>query len=204
MYNGKFSGKKRRLLRKRQFVILTSMALLLVGLVGGSLAYLFMSTQSVNNTFTAARVTTDVLETNTNDGQKTNVRIKNTGNISAYIRANVIINWQTSDGVIYGEAPEACDANGCNHEKCGKDYVISYGNSWTKSGDFWYHNTAVNAGTESSVLINSVQPTNTGKTRTDDQGNTYYLTVTILGSGIQAKGMDAANAQDAWQKAASN
>lgn len=191
MYNGKFSGRKSRLLHARQLVLMLSMALLLVGLVGGSIAYIFMSTENVDNTFTAANVGTAVHETNSG-GEKKNVYIENTGNISAYIRAAVIINWQTEDGVVYGEAP----VEGVN-----EDYTISYDSNWEQVGDFWYHKGAVNAGDKTNVLISSVKPTEIGKARTDDKGNTYYFTVTVIGSGIQAKGMGAENAQAAWTAA---
>ena len=173
MYNGRFSGRKRRLLRKRQFAVIVSMALLLVGLVGGSLAYLFMSTDDVENTFTPVKVTTDVDETFENN-VKSNVKIKNTGDISAYIRAAVIINWQTEDGKVYGEMPVE-----------GTDYTIEYNEEdWTLQGGFWYHKGAVAPGEKTKALIKTCSPEGSGS----PDGNTdYKLTVTILGSGIQAK-----------------
>ena len=192
MYNGKYSGKKSRILRKRHIALMLSMALLLVGLVGGSLAYLFMSSQSVENTFTQAFVKTSVQET-FDGAEKKDVAIRNDGNISAYIRAKVIINWQTEGGLVYGEAPQA-----------GVDYKIVYNEkswTWEKTDDFWYHNGAVAPGEKTSDLIVSCTPTDTGLFRKDDQGNTYYLTVTILGSGIQAKGIGVDTAQAAWAAA---
>ena len=191
MYNGKYSGRKSRILRKRHIALMLSMALLLVGLVGGSLAYLFMSSQSVENTFTQTFVKTSVQET-FDGAEKKNVAIKNDGNISAYIRAKVIINWQTKDGLVYGEAPVE-----------DTDYNIEMGTGWTKDEetDIWYYNSIVAPGEKTSDLIDVFTPANGGKTRTDDQDKTYYLTVTILGSGIQAKGMGADTAQAAWAAA---
>ena len=64
---------------------------------------------------------------------------------------------------------------------------------WTKAGDYYYYNSVVAKGASTGNLIDSVQETSapTG----------YHLQVTIVAESIQAEGMGATSAQDAWAKA---
>ena len=51
------------------------------------------------------------------------------------------------------------------------------------------------------ILINSATQTVTGPVGTD--GTQYYLSIEIVASAIQAEGMGATSAQEAWVKAKS-
>ena len=63
-------------------------------------------------------------------GVKSDVTIRNTGNIDAYIRAAVIINFVSDDGKVLAAAPQE-----------GTDYVIVWSShGWVKGSDgYWYH-----------------------------------------------------------------
>ena len=65
--------------------------------IGGTIAWLSTKTTPVTNTFTPARVTCEVEEDfNENTGEKTNVNVKNTGNIDVYIRVK-LVTYRTND-----------------------------------------------------------------------------------------------------------
>ena len=82
---------------KRILLLALVVAILACG-VGGTIAYLITNTGSVVNTFQPAYVTSQVNEDFNNGGTtKSNVTITNTGNVSAYIRAAIVITWQDAD-----------------------------------------------------------------------------------------------------------
>lgn len=95
--------KPARLVRKphkgrgRLAMMVLSVVLLLALAVGGTLAWLSTNTTPVTNTFTPAEVTCEVEETFDPDtGVKTNVNVKNTGNIAVYIRVK-LVTYRTND-----------------------------------------------------------------------------------------------------------
>lgn len=163
---------------------------LLAGLVallgaGGTVAYLAATPDPVENTFTPGKVSCEVIETFTGTGTKSNVKIKNTGNIDAYVRADVVFNWVDKDRKVYSKATPVKDTG----------YTISYNttnNVWKQSGGYWYCTSPVASGDETPVLITSCTETNppTG----------YHLQVTILAEAIQAKGTDGTDpaVTNAW------
>ena len=170
----------KRVMKTKKPVALVALLLLLCCTVAGTLAYLVTSTNSVTNTFTPASVSTEVNEDF--DGiTKRNVTIKNTGNIDAYIRAAVIINWADDKGNVSGTPVKD------------GDYVIKYdsSNTWKKIGDYWYYTKPVAADSlTEKALIESCTPV-AGKA---PKG--YDLQVTILADGIQSEPLTAI--KEAW------
>ena len=170
--------------KKKAFLIVLMIALLLAGAVGGTVAYLKTQTGEIENVFQPAGVPSEVEET-FNGTTKSNVVIRNNGNVDAYIRAAIVATWKDSSGNIYPKNPVA-----------GEDYTIEINAvDWTNSEGFYYYIEAVDAGDATSNLINSCTPVQ-GKAP-----NGYSLNVEILGQAIQAEGMDANSAQDAFSKA---
>ena len=95
--------KPARLVRKphkgrgRLAMMVLSIVLLLGVAIGGTIAWLSTKTTPVTNTFTPAEVTCEVEENfNENTGVKTNVNVKNTGNIDVYIRVK-LVTYRTND-----------------------------------------------------------------------------------------------------------
>ena len=168
MYEGKHLNKSKTPKRKSTVLLVSLLALCIT--VGGTLAYLATHTDSVVNTFTPSTVTTAVTE-NFDGTTKTNVKIQNTGDTTAYIRAAVVVTWQDADGNVYGQEPVK-----------GEDYSIS----WTKSGwveaadGFYYYTEPVAAGASTGELFTNCS---SGAGEVPDG---YYLAVEILGSGIQS------------------
>ena len=172
---------------KKSIALLVSLILVLSVTIGVSLAYLVATTGPVQNTFTPSSVTTEVDEEFENfvDTVKTDVSIKNTGDIDAFIRAAVVVTWQDKDGNVYGTAPVE-----------GTDYEISYNlgdptnseGKWILGSDgFYYWTKLVKSEKEDAndcntgVLISEAKPLKAAP------AEGYTLCIEILGSGIQAK-----------------
>ena len=175
-----------KLNRKKGILLLAAAMLILVCGVGSTLAYLATQTGQVQNTFEPAYVTSEVNETFDNL-VKSNVTIKNTGNVSAYIRAAIVVTWKDAEGnTTLPEKPEL-----------GTDYTLTINESaWNKGDDgYYYCKQPVASNTESAVLITECKPT-----KPYDDGR--KLCVEVIGSAIQSEGMGATRAQDAFDKAA--
>lgn len=175
MYQGKRSRNSRNRWNK-PVLILVSLVMIVTMALGATLAYIFTGTGDVENTFTPSKVTTLVEET-LEDGVKTDVKIKNTGDTDAFIRAAVVITWQNKAGDVYGQAPVA----GTNYTNW------QVGNNWIEGNDgFYYYSKPVAPQTTTAdALIAEIAPIG------EPPAEGYYLTVEIIGSGIQSKGEDA-------------
>lgn len=156
---------------KRTVVLLVSLLVLVGAAVGGTLAWMTDQTDPVVNKFEPANVTTTVTEDFKNN-VKTNVKIQNTGNVDAYIRAAVVITWQNEAGNVYGTVPMK-----------DTDYTMTYpsNSSWVQGADgFYYYKSPVKAGDSTGVLISEC------KAMEGKAPDGYTLHVEILGSGIQS------------------
>lgn len=177
-------------LKMKPLMLLASLLLIITITVGGTLAFLIAKTDPVVNKFTPSEVTTRIDEDF--DGEvKKNVSIKNTGDTEAWIRAAVVITWQDKDSNVYGQAPKPCETANCDHANCGCDYVITWNiaeqtnpaGQWVLAADgFYYWNRPVAGGASTGFLIEECKPLRELKVG----DTTYYLTVEILGSGIQS------------------
>lgn len=173
-----------RNMKKKSFLALALTVLLLTVAVSGTIAYLVTNAGPVENQFTYGKVSSQVNETFANN-VKSNVTISNTGNVDAYIRAAIVVTWKDSKGYTMPVKPGT------------DDYTLSIGDQWTKSGDYYYYNGKVAPGEATGVLI-----TNCAPKKLYDDGRT--LCVEVIGSAIQAEGMGASNAQEAFSKAWGN
>lgn len=181
-------------LHKRAVTLLVCLVILVTASVGVTLAYLFAATDPVENTFTPAKVSCDVVESFENN-VKTNVRIQNTGNTDAYIRAAIVVTWKNIDGEVHAARPVR-----------DTDYVISLNltDGWTEGDDgFYYYNQEVVPCTHTdetacddcltAVLIKSCQP---GSGQAPEG---YQLSVEIVASAIQSAPDNVVG--DAWSNA---
>lgn len=170
LYQGKHHKRSRGRTGKSA-ALLVSLLLLLTVIVGGTIAFLMDSDGPLNNLFNPSQVTTKVEETLSVDTKK-DVYIKNTGDTDAWIRAAVVVTWQNAEGNVYGQAPVE-----------GMNYDITWGTGW-KTGDdgFYYWPSPVAAETGvTGDLIETISP------KGNPPADGYYLTVEIIGSGIQNK-----------------
>ena len=167
----------KRVMKTKKPVALVALLVLLCCTVAGTLAYLVTNTDPVTNTFTPAEVKTEVTESfvKGEDGKlaKSNVQIKNNGNIDAYIRVAVVANWANSAGDVYGGAvPE----EKTNYSE------LKLKTGWIKGADGYYYYTHPVAPKESTTAIfeDITQ-------LTDDPAEGYGLQITILADGIQSE-----------------
>lgn len=165
-------------------IIITSLALLLLVAVGTTLAYIFTKTEPVENTFKPSKVSCAVVENGSateNAGNivtistnKTDVRIKNTGDTDAYIRVAVVVNWASEDGTkVWATKPVL-----------NTDYTITYatGTGWEPGADgYYYYTESVAPGTLTNILISQADKLQTAP----PEG--YYLSIEIVASAIQSK-----------------
>lgn len=164
----------------RTAVLLIAIILLISTAVGSTVAFLATKTKPVENSFEYANVSCKVTQNCDTDGSI--VQVKNTGTISAYIRADVVANWIDADGNIAASVPE------------GYSYDLTCSSSsWAQGNDgFFYYLLPVAPGalTEGSLLTCTV---------TCPENPEYTLSVEVLAEAIQSTPASAVN--EAWRAA---
>ena len=178
---------KRRQKAKRVGSGFVLLILAVVLAIGGTLAYIIANTVSVENKFTPGEVRCEVEETFKHN-VKSDVKIKNTGNTAAYIRATYVVTWQKDDGTVNGKMPVV-----------GTDYTIVFADNtgWELIGDYWYYTSPVAAGGETGVLIASCKLAEGAAVPTG-----YHLSVEIIASAIQSE--PASVVAEKWHVAVDN
>lgn len=168
MKSGKYAARGGA---KRSLVLVVSVLVLLLAVVGGTLAWLTVQDGAITNTFSPSHVTCEVDE-NLNDTTKSDVKIKNTSDIPAYIRAYIVVTWKDSEGNVYGQKPVI-----------GTDYTMAMAQNtgWvTGNGGYYYYTSPVAVGDTTDVLISSCAQV--GGTNPDG----YALSVEIIAEAIQS------------------
>lgn len=174
--------KRNNISKKRLCLIAASAMIIVIAAVGVTLAYLKAQTPEVVNTFTPTKIDTEIDETF--DGKvKSDVNIENKGDIDAYVRAKIVINW-----VKYDPATKKADnTDVLPAEK--SDYELVMGSAkWENIDGIYYYTEKVPAQAHTENLINSCKPL------VEKDG--YVLNVTILAEGIQSEPDTAIT--DAW------
>ena len=171
--------------KTKKIILLTSLVLLAVSIVGGTLAFLLDTAGPVENTFEPTYVPIEVEEDF--DGEtKKDVTIRNTGNIPAYIRATYVVNWADEDGNIWGTPPVE-----------GEDYTIEINFAdWKQNPSdkdaYYYYTSAVAANSgETTNFINICSLKENVMPPKDADGSEYYLRVDILAQSVQSEPDDA-------------
>lgn len=172
----------------KKWLLIAMIALICLVGVGDTIAYLVDKTDAVTNTFTPTSVKNEVDEEFDNQ-EKKNVRIKNTGTTSAYIRVAVVGNW--------------CDKDG-NIVSAWVDNIKYNTDDWMKGADgFWYYKYAVkpddsNDGTDNSpytdYLFTSYDPA------PSEDGT--HLELQIISQAIQSEPDEAV--ESVWPVTANN
>lgn len=91
----------------RKTALILSLCLIFALAVGTTFALLKASTAPVENTFTAAKSGTDIVE-KLDGSQKTSIAVKNTGTAVSYVRVKLVMNWVDKSGNVVsgGNLPE--------------------------------------------------------------------------------------------------
>ena len=167
----------------KQPIFILSLILLFSTAIGGTLAYIAMATNNVMNQFEPGQVACSV---NIIDDA---ISITNEGNVDAYIRADIVVNWMDEDGNVYTPSPTPAQ------------YELGINSTdWTHHSDgFYYYENRLapkgHDGDTTSALVTSialkVEPP-TG----------YELSVEVVAEAIQADGDTDDGSipayQDAW------
>ena len=179
----------------RSLILLLTLVLLIGSGIGMTVGFLSTRTEPVQNDFTYGKVSCEVLETfgkENNRYIKRDVRIKNTGNTSAYIRVLLVFTWKDANGNVYVNKPQI-----------NKDYQINpdISNGWSiyqnSIGTFsYYYKYPVAAGEETPNLIDSLRQT---PGVVGPENGKYALSVEIVADAVQAEPTDAV--MDAWDRA---
>ena len=147
-----YSRKPKRSIKP--FLIAFCVCILACAAVSGSLAWLISTPEQVVNSFTPGVVTIEVDE-KFDSTTKSDVRIKNTGNVPAYIRVALVPAWVDDEGNIAAK-PASLEQlhNDCNiawGEDCN-----GYEADWFIGSDgFYYCKTVINPGKSTPILIKS-------------------------------------------------
>ena len=174
--------------RKKRVALIICLVLLLSLTVGGTLAYIAVKTVSVQNQFESASVTCDVIVGDT-DNQNA-IMVQNTGNVDAYIRAAIVVNWMDEDGNVRGIAPTI------------DDYELGINTTaWTYASGFYYYvypgkeKVAPDAVTYYLINYADIKPNIIPPSG-------YTLSVEVIAEAIQADGVTddtgTSAVQDAW------
>ena len=171
----------------KRAVLLGLAALLIVAAsIGGTLAWLTSNPSGIVNTFTPGEVPNQVTEDPFDGTTKSNVRVKNTGNVDAYIRVALVPIWRNADGTGAGYPAAAVNP---------ADYGMD--SDWFKQGSYYYYSKSVAPNEVTAHLLTSfTAPT----TPTNAPEGTYYE-LQMLAQSIQADGTDAngtSPAEFAW------
>ena len=146
-----YSRKPKRSIKP--FLIAFCVCILACAAVSGSLAWLISTPGPVVNEFTPGEVTIQVDET-FNGTTKSDVRIKNTGNVPAYIRVALVPAWVDDEGNIAAK-PASLELNDDCNIAWGKD-GSGYEADWFIGSDgFYYCKTVIEPGASTPILIKS-------------------------------------------------
>ena len=172
-------------LLSKKIIIATAVVLLALMTAGISLAYVYMKTEPKQNNFTPANVSCAVVENGAESvgdivevrEEKSDVRIKNTGDTDAYIRAEVVINWISSDATkVWAVKPNV------------NEYVIEWfaeDSNWFEGDDgYYYYKKPISPTHLTDKLIQRAYLAD-GITAPVYDGIQYYLSIEIIASAIQ-------------------
>ena len=157
----------------RKTALILSLCLIFALAVGTTFALLKASTAPVENTFTAAKSGTDIVE-ELDGNQKKSIVVKNTGTAVSYVRVKLVMNWVDESGNVSAEPV---------------NITPSITDDWFEQGGIYYYKVPVAAKGETTNLLQT--PITQG---TAPEG--YHLEVTVLAESIQAA--PSAAVEGAW------
>ena len=180
MYQGSHArAKKHSRIRMNKLAILFMAVIMLIGAaVGTTVAFLVTNTDSVVNNFTYGTIGTRIDE-NFDGATKKDVKVTNTGDTPAFIRATYVVTWRDASGNIVSSVPAGYTY----------DLKVNPDGKWQQVGSYYYYPYAVgkNESTDGSLLTCTV---------THPENPEYFLNVEIVASAIQSEPITAV--QEAW------
>lgn len=157
----------------RKTALILSLCLIFALAVGTTFALLKANTDPVENTFTAAKSGTDIVE-KLDGSQKTSIVVKNTGTAVSYVRVKLVMNWVDESGNVSAEPV---------------NITPSITDNWFEQGGIYYYKMPVAAKGETTNLLKT-------PITQDAAPEGYHLEVTVLAESIQAAPSKAVT--DSW------
>ena len=172
----------KNLLHKKYWkpLLLTAVILLIFLLAAASAAAWLSVRDRTENKFTVGTAAAQVQETFPSPyTEKSDVSVKNTGDIPEYVRAAVSVYWQTEDGAVLSDTPVE-----------GEDYSIEWGGSsyWAEQDGFYYYILPLQPEAATETLIKSCKQIK--------ERDGARLAVDISVQTVQSEPTDAVT--DAW------
>lgn len=158
----------------RKTALILSLCLIFALAVGTTFALLKANTDPVENTFTAAKSGTDIVE-KLDGNQKKSIVVKNTGTAVSYVRVKLVMNWVDENGNVSAEPV---------------NITPSITDNWFEQGGIYYYKMPVAAKGETTNLLK------TPITQTNAPEG-CHLEVTVLAESIQAAPSTAV--EGAWK-----
>ena len=155
-------------LNKATALLVVAAAFLIIS-VGATLAYVAYKTPEVTNEFEPVAVSCAVEEEFAN-GVKSQVKVRNTGDTTAFIRVAIVVNWvNDANGTVLATAPIEA-----------QDYTLTLNaNGWKKGTDgYYYYENPVKIDQTTDTLISSATAIN--------QPEGYSLSIQVLASALQS------------------
>lgn len=169
-----YSRKPKRSIKP--FLIAFCVCILACAAVSGSLAWLISTPEPVVNTFTSGVVTIQVDE-KFNGTTKSDVRIKNTGDVPAYIRVALVPAWVDDEGNIAAK-PASLELNDDCNITWGK-VGNGYEDDWFIGSDgFYYCKTVIEPDGSTPILIKSCT--------VKDGEHKYDFELQVIASAVQS------------------
>lgn len=150
----------------RKTALILSLCLIFALAVGTTFALLKASTAPVENTFTAAKSGTDIVE-ELDGNQKKSIVVKNTGTAVSYVRVKLVMNWVDATGNISAEPV---------------NITPSITDNWFLKDGIYYYKMPVAPDGKTENLLKADSPI----TEPADKPAGCHLEVTVLAESIQA------------------
>lgn len=161
----------------RKTALILSLCLIFALAVGTTFALLKASTAPVENTFTAAKSGTDIVE-ELDGNQKKSIIVQNTGTAVSYVRVKLVMNWVDESGNVSAEPV---------------NITVDYDNTnWFEQDGIYYYKMPVAPDGKTENLLKADSPI----TEPADKPEGYHLEVTVLAESIQAA--PSAAVQQSW------
>lgn len=157
----------------RKTALILSLCLIFALAVGTTFALLKANTAPVENTFTAAKSGTDIVE-ELDGSQKTSIIVKNTGTAVSYVRVKLVMNWVDENGNVSAEPV---------------NIMPSITDNWFLKDGIYYYKMPVAAKDFTTNLLKT-------PITQDAAPEGYHLEVTVLAESIQAA--PSAAVQQSW------
>ena len=157
----------------RKTALILSLCLIFALAVGTTFALLKANTAPVENTFTAAKSGTDIVE-ELDGNQKKSIVVKNTGTAVSYVRVKLVMNWVDESGNVSAEPV---------------NITPSITDNWFEQGGIYYYKMPVAAKDFTTNLLKT-------PITQDAAPEGYHLEVTVRAESNQAAPSKAVT--DSW------